>query len=80
LYLGRKYAVVCNDYEAVKEALSKTEAITRPVGIFSPIPLGTGFGSANVHDWSVQRRFCVKSMKDDGLGAGHEWEELLQVL
>ncbi|KAG8171418.1 hypothetical protein JTE90_005713 [Oedothorax gibbosus] len=42
LYLGRKYAVVCNDYEAVKEALSKTEAITRPVGIFSPIPLGTG--------------------------------------
>ncbi|KAG8192658.1 hypothetical protein JTE90_009688 [Oedothorax gibbosus] len=78
LYLGRKYAVVCNDYETVKEALGQTVAITRPVGIFSPIPNGTGFGSANVHDWSVQRRFCVKSMKDDGLGTGDEWEELLQ--
>ncbi|GFU39381.1 hypothetical protein NPIL_548721, partial [Nephila pilipes] len=40
LYLGRNYTVILGDYEAVKEALSKSTTLDRPETTFDFVPDG----------------------------------------
>ncbi|KAG8195598.1 hypothetical protein JTE90_017896 [Oedothorax gibbosus] len=77
MYLGGKYAVVCNNDEIMKEALSKSESLNRPLDLFSKVPLGLGFANLNGQEWITQRRFCIKTMREIGIGRP-EWEELVQ--
>ncbi|XP_054720549.1 cytochrome P450 2J4-like [Uloborus diversus] len=77
LNLGHSLVVVLNDWEAVKEAFSKSETANRPEGIFDIIPSGVGFGGVNGAEWGEQRRFSMKAMKDLGFGRTR-WEELVQ--
>ncbi|XP_054723706.1 vitamin D 25-hydroxylase-like [Uloborus diversus] len=77
LYLGQTYVVVLGDYIAVKEAFSLSSTTDRPEKIFDFLPDGVGFSSVNGEEWVEQRRYCVRAMRDLGLGRSN-WERSVQ--
>ncbi|KFM68124.1 Cytochrome P450 2C23, partial [Stegodyphus mimosarum] len=77
LYMGTKYTVVLNEYSVVKETLTQPGALDRAPKLFEHIPL-VGFIAANGDEWQEQRRFCLSSARDLGLGRG-AWENIIMV-
>ncbi|XP_035231232.1 cytochrome P450 2J6-like, partial [Stegodyphus dumicola] len=77
IYMGRIYVVILGDFEIVKEAFSKPTTTDRPSKLFDFLPDGTGFSSVNGNEWVQQRRYCVRAMRDLGLGRT-AWETLVQ--
>lgn len=75
LHLGGKYTVVLNDWSAVKEVLTHTNALDRAPNIFDHIPQ-SGFISVNGREWLEQRRFCLSASRDLGVGKG-PWENII---
>ncbi|XP_035204425.1 cytochrome P450 18a1-like [Stegodyphus dumicola] len=78
LYFGRQYAVVINEWTAVREAFGQSATTDKPPNFFDLMPNGLGFSGQNGSEWAEQRRFAIKAMKDVGLGRTR-WEELVQV-
>lgn len=77
LYIGRSYTVILGDYEAVKEALSKSTTLDRPAMAFDFVPDGVGFSSVNGQEWVEQRNYSVKTIKHLGVGKSN-WEASVQ--
>ncbi|KAG8191208.1 hypothetical protein JTE90_021945 [Oedothorax gibbosus] len=77
LRLGMSDVVVLADYDSVKEAFNKSAAIDRPANLFHFIPSEMGLASVNGEDWTEQRRYSIKTMRDLGLGKS-KWEDLVQ--
>lgn len=78
LYLGGTYTIILGDYEAVKDGLGKSTTTDRPPRIFDFLPDGVGLSSVNGLEWTEQRKFCVKTMKEHGIGSDR-WESIIQV-
>lgn len=77
LYCGPKLCIVCNDWPSAEEGLTQSEVLSKPEGIFDAVPNGLGHGGSSGREWSEQRKFSVKAMKNIGLGAA-KWDALLQ--
>lgn len=74
MYIGWTYTVILNDFEAVKEVYSKTaEKAVR----FDILPDALGFSGQNGEEWLEQRKFCVRSFRDFGIGK-EKWESEIQ--
>ncbi|XP_035208770.1 cytochrome P450 18a1-like [Stegodyphus dumicola] len=78
LYLGRNFTVVLNDYKLIKEAFNQQALLDRPPHIFDFHPDGFGFVGTNGEEWTDQRRYTMKIMRDIGLGKS-QWENLLML-
>lgn len=75
VYLGPKYTIVLNDYNATKEVLCNSAALDRSPDMFSHLG-DIGFIAENGETWVEQRRYCLAATRDLGLGRGH-WEDLI---
>ncbi|KAG8179967.1 hypothetical protein JTE90_016300 [Oedothorax gibbosus] len=77
IYNGRTHVVILGDYPSLKEALGKSTTTDRPETTFDFIPDGVGFSSVNGEEWVEQRRYCMRAMRNVGLGRD-TWEDILQ--
>ncbi|CAL1288185.1 unnamed protein product, partial [Larinioides sclopetarius] len=75
VYFGRKYTVVLNEYNAVKQVLSHPAALDRAPGIFDHLD-PHGIMNVNGEVWKEQRKYCMNTSQELGLGRGH-WEDLI---
>ncbi|GFT30578.1 cytochrome P450 18a1 [Nephila pilipes] len=75
VYLGPKYTVVLNEYTVAKEVLSHPYALDKATDVFSLLG-NVGFGSENGEAWQEQRKFCLSTARNLGVGKG-PWEDLI---
>ncbi|XP_015919927.1 cytochrome P450 2J6 [Parasteatoda tepidariorum] len=67
--LGYRRLVVLNSADVIKQALLKSEFLSRPpYGAFTTFKKESPFFTSPIHVWQEQRKFVVQSMKDLGLG------------
>ncbi|XP_015113890.1 probable cytochrome P450 304a1 [Diachasma alloeum] len=89
LWMGNYYTVVVNDYETVKEVLTRKEFDGRDTNSFMGLTrswgktLGIFFNDGE--EWQEQRRFALRNMRDFGFGRRHgglesQFEEELRIL
>ncbi|GFY64859.1 cytochrome P450 2B11 [Trichonephila inaurata madagascariensis] len=75
VYLGPKYTVILNEYTVMKEVLSHPYALDKATEIFSFLG-NVGFGTINGEPWHEQRKFCLSTARNLGVGKG-PWEDLM---
>uniref|UniRef100_A0A0C9R0W5 Cyp304a1_1 protein n=1 Tax=Fopius arisanus TaxID=64838 RepID=A0A0C9R0W5_9HYME len=89
LWMGKYYTVIVNDYETVKEVLTRREFDGRDTKSFMGLSrswgktLGIFFNDSE--EWQEQRRFALRNMRDFGFGRRHgglesQFQEELRVL
>lgn len=66
--LGFRHVVVLNDFESIKEVLSKKEVLCRTGNLTVDEAGFRGLLSLNGQAWSDNRRFCLHVLRDLGFG------------
>ncbi|GIY72211.1 cytochrome P450 18a1 [Caerostris darwini] len=75
VYMGRKFTVILNEYNVMKEVLSHSAALDRASEVLNYLDPG-GLMIENGEKWMEQRKFCLSAARDLGLGKRH-WEDLI---
>ncbi|XP_077563753.1 cytochrome P450 2H2-like isoform X1 [Haemaphysalis longicornis] len=76
--MGVKDVVILNDYESVKEILSRKEMLFRSESNVVSQTEYQGIGTLNGDDWKQNRNFCLHVLRDLGFGKKSMEDHILE--
>lgn len=76
-YIGPQLNICISDYQLAKEIMTHPLMLFRPPYSFEFLIGRGGFSGMNGQEWLEQRRFCMYTMRNLGMGKGL-WETMIQ--